>query len=92
MHTPTTDNGTLIEERVHTKVTDVYYSDHDAVLCSIPLESVSLTTWPVVHLVSIWGYSSTYLHYQVYITKFNVISIVFGDFNVDIVDILANHN
>ena len=46
VHTPTTDNGTLIDhvycnslapERVHTKVTDVYYSDHDAVLCSIPL-------------------------------------------------------
>ena len=26
------------------KVTDVYYSDHDEVLCSIPFESVSLTT------------------------------------------------
>ncbi len=46
VHTPTTDNGTLIDhvycnspepERFDTNVADVYYSDHDAVLCSIPL-------------------------------------------------------
>ncbi len=46
VHTPTTDNGTLIDhvycnspapECIDTNVADVYYSDHDAVLCSIPL-------------------------------------------------------
>ena len=46
VHTPTTDQGTLIDhvycsipqpELVETHVTDIYYSDHDAVLCSIPL-------------------------------------------------------
>ena len=46
VHTPTTDQGTLIDhvycnipqpELVETHVTDIYYSDHDAVLCSIPI-------------------------------------------------------
>ena len=46
VHTPTTDKGTLIDhvycnspapDCVDTHVTDVYYSDHDAVLCSFPL-------------------------------------------------------
>ena len=46
VHTPTTDKGTLIDhvycncaapaQCVDIHVADVYYSDHDAVLCSIP--------------------------------------------------------
>ena len=46
VHTPTTDNGTLIDhvdcnspapECADIHIADLYYSDHNAILCSIPL-------------------------------------------------------
>ena len=46
VHTPTTDKGTIIDhvycnspapECADIHVADVYYSDHDVILCSIPL-------------------------------------------------------
>lgn len=46
VHAPTTDSGSLIDhvycntkmpQYVNVHVADVYYSDHDAILCSIPI-------------------------------------------------------